>query len=142
MQRGGRPMDVIWTKFNRMVDGSKVTAQRRLCLNALSNHIGRMKKHYEECVKQPRSSDPQPSIASEPQQDTVFDQAPVPVSQPTPAQQASIPLLASSVLILHQRRSVKLTSTVMWCELQQLLKMTRMNRLLSSCMGVACHSPP
>ena len=26
MQKGGRPMDVIWTKFNHMVDGSKVTA--------------------------------------------------------------------------------------------------------------------
>ena len=26
MQKGGRPMDVNWTKFNHMVDGSKVTA--------------------------------------------------------------------------------------------------------------------
>ena len=68
-------MDVIWIKFNCMVDGSKVTAQ--------SNHIGRMKQHYEKYVKQPRSS--------EPQQDAVCDLAPVPLSQPMPAQQAKRP---------------------------------------------------
>ena len=84
-------MDVIWTKFSHMVDGSKVTAQCKLCLNAQSNHIGRMKKHYEKCVKQPRSSEPQPSTAREPQQDAVCDSAPVPVSQPMPAQQAKRP---------------------------------------------------
>ena len=76
-------MDVIWTKFNRMVDGSKVTAQCKLCLNAQSNHIGRMKKHYKKCVKPLRSS--------EPQQDAVCAPVPVPVSQPTPAQQAKHP---------------------------------------------------
>ena len=84
-------MDVIWTKFNCMVDGSEVTAQCKLCLNAQSNHIGWMKKHYEKYVKQPISSEPQPSTASEPQQDAVCDPAPVPVSQPTPAQQAKRP---------------------------------------------------
>ena len=40
-----------------------------------------MKKH-EKCVKQPRSSDLQPSTASEPQQDEVNAPVPVPVSQP------------------------------------------------------------
>ena len=80
-------MDVIWTKFNHMVDGSKVTAQCKLCLNAQSNYIGRMKQHYEKCVKQPRSSEPQPSIASEPQQDAVCDLTPVPF--PTHASSAS-----------------------------------------------------
>ncbi len=74
-------MDVIWTKFNCTVDGSKVTAQCKLCLNAQSNHIDRMKKHYEKCVKQPRSSE----------QDAVCDPAPVPVFQPSPAQQAKHP---------------------------------------------------
>ena len=48
--------------------------------DAQSDHIGRMKKHYEKCVKQPRSSEPQPSTASEPQQDTVYDPVPVLVS--------------------------------------------------------------
>ena len=50
-----------------------------------------MKKHYEKCVKQPRSSEPQASTASEPHQDAVCNPAPVPVSQPTPAQQAKRP---------------------------------------------------
>ena len=31
-----------------MVDGSEVTAHCKLCLNAQSNHIGRMKKLYEK----------------------------------------------------------------------------------------------
>ena len=60
-------------------------------LNAQSNHIGRMKKHYEKCVKQPRSSEPQSSTANEPQQDTVCDPVPVPASQPTSTQQAKRP---------------------------------------------------
>ena len=118
-------MDVIWTKFNNhMVDGSKVTAQCKLCLNAQSNHIGRMKKHYEKCVKQPRSSAPQPSTACEPQQDVACDPAPVPISQPTPAQQAKHPATLPFGSDLHQPRSIKVTSTAMWCGLQQLPKMT------------------
>ena len=43
----------------------------------------------------------------------------------------SIQLLSSSVLIHNQPTSIKLTSTVMWCGLQQLPKMTWMTRLLS-----------
>ena len=58
---------------------------------------------------------------------------------PNPCQlkKPSVQLLSSSVLIHHQSRSVKLTSTVMWWGLQRLPKMTWMTRLLSSCMGVA-----
>ena len=126
MQKGGRPIDVIWTKFNHMVDGSKVTAQCKLCLNAQSNHIGRMKKHYEKCVKQPRSSKPQPSTASA---------AGCGPYLPTRASSASPRLLSSSVLIHYHPRSVKLTSTVMWYGLKQLPKMTWMTRLLSFLYG-------
>ena len=82
-------MDVIWTKFNCMIDGSKVTAQCKLCLNAQSNHIGRMKKYYEKCVNQPRSSEPQLCTAREPQQDAVCDPALIPVSHASSASQAS-----------------------------------------------------
>ena len=50
-----------------------------------------MKKHYEKCVKHPRSSEPQPSTASEPQQDVVCDPAPAPCFPTHPAQQAKRP---------------------------------------------------
>ena len=133
-------MDLIWTKFNCMVDGSKVTAQCKLCLNAQSNYIGRMKKRYEKCVKQPRSSEPQPSTASEPppstasepqpstasepqpstasepQQDAVCDPAPVLVSQTMPAQQAKRPaaLQFGPDSPPAKKRQTDLNSHVVW----------------------------
>ena len=116
-------MDVIWTKFNRM-------CKCKLCLNTQSNHIGGMKKHHEKCVKQPVSLSRMRCVT---QLQFLF---PNPRQLSKPRAQ----LLSSSVLIHRQPRSVKLTSTVMWCGLQQLPKMTWMTRLLSSYMGVACHS--
>ena len=99
-----------------------------------------MKTHYEKCVKQPRSSEPQPSTACEPQQDVVCDPTPVTVSQPTPAQQAKRPAALQFSSDPPPAKKRQLTSTVMWCGLQQLPKMTWMTRLLSSCISVACHS--
>ena len=133
MQKGGGPMDVIWTKLNRMVDGS-ITAQ--------CNHIGRMKKYYKKCVKQPRSS--------EPQQNMVCD--PVTVSQPMPAQQAKRPaalqfgpdpprakkrqadlnshVVQTPAATKDDRDDQIVLSSCMRCGLQQLLpKMTWMTRL-------------
>ena len=85
-----------------------------------------------QTIKQPRSSEPQPSTASEPQQNTVCDPAPVPVSQSIPAQQAKHPAA------IHfgpdppptKKRQAHLSSHVV----------RTLTRLLSSCMGVACHS--
>ena len=127
MQKGCRHMDIIWTKFNRMVDCSKVSCVS--CLNAQSNHIGRMKKHYEKCVKQPRSSESQPSTGSESQRDVVCDPAPVPVSQLTPAQQAKHP---AALQFGPDPPPVVQTPAATKDDLD--------DRLLSSYMGAACHS--
>ena len=95
-------MDIIWAKFNRMVDGSKVTASVS-CLNAQSNHIGRMKKHYEKCVKQPISSEPQPVSLSRTRRVTQLQSL---FPNPRQLSKPSFQLLSSSVLIHHQPRSI------------------------------------
>ena len=57
------------------------------------------------------------------------------MSQPTPAQQAKCPTALQFGPDSPPAKNVKLTSTVMWCRLQQLPKMAWMTRLLSFLYG-------
>ena len=41
------------------VDGREVTAQCKLCLKRQSSHITRIKSHYDKCVNQTRTNQPQ-----------------------------------------------------------------------------------
>ena len=82
MFKGGRPKDPIWDHFNRLVQGSKVTAQCKICLHIQTCKPDRMKAHYAKCAKQSEPDDLKQSVTSG---------APQAEKRPSPQDESELP---------------------------------------------------